>query len=55
MTKMNYSNYNQLEAYYTNRLLNITRSLEKKVTVWQGLNNLNQFEITLPMYAYAFI
>ena len=37
MTKMNFTEYNQLEAYYTNRLLNITKSLNKKVTVWQDV------------------
>lgn len=37
MSKMNFTEYNQLEAYYTNRLLNITKSLNKKVTVWQDV------------------
>lgn len=37
MQKMNFSEYHQLEAYYTNRLLKITKNLGKKATVWQDV------------------
>ena len=36
MTQMNYTDYHQLEAYYSTRTLNIAKDLNKKVTVWQG-------------------
>ena len=38
---MGYTDYHQLESYYTERLLNIAKELSKKVIVWQG--NLNFF------------
>jgi hypothetical protein len=34
---MNFTEYHQLEAYYTNRLLKIAKDLNKKVTVWQDV------------------
>ena len=37
MNKNNLSQYNQLEAYYTSRLLKIVKDLKKKVTVWQDV------------------
>jgi hypothetical protein len=36
MSKMNFKEYNQLEAYYSTKLLSIAKNLDKKVTVWQG-------------------
>jgi hypothetical protein len=42
MAMMNFTEYHQLEAYYTNKLLNITKNLNKKATVWQG--NLKSFK-----------
>lgn len=36
MEKMNFSQYHQLEAYYSKRVLQIAQDLKKKVTVWQG-------------------
>lgn len=37
MSQMNYTEYNQLEAYYSKRLLEITGKLGKKATVWQDV------------------
>lgn len=36
MQKMNYTNYNQLEAYYSSRVLQIAKDLGKNTVVWQG-------------------
>ena len=33
---MNFTEYNELEAYYSKKVLNITYKLNKKATVWQG-------------------
>ncbi len=58
MTKMNFTEYNQLEAYYTNRLLNITKSLNKKVTVWQDVYDngvvVNFFCLNLHLWSIKF-
>jgi hexosaminidase len=37
MASKNYTSYHQLEAYYSNRLLEIAKVLNKKVTVWQDV------------------
>jgi len=37
MAQMNFTEYHQLEAYYTTRLLDLARQLNKKVTVWQDV------------------
>ena len=37
MKNMGYTDYHQLESYYTERLLNIAKELSKKVIVWQGI------------------
>ncbi len=37
MIKMNFTEYHQLEAYYSTRLLQIAKDLNKKVTVWQDV------------------
>lgn len=37
MNTMNFTEYNQLEAYYTNKLLKITNGLGRKATVWQDV------------------
>jgi len=37
MRKMNFSEYHQLEAYYSNRILEITKNLGKKSMVWQDV------------------
>lgn len=34
---MSFTEYHELEAYYSKRVLNITKSLDKKATVWQGI------------------
>ena len=39
MRKMNFTEYNQLEAYYSERLLKIAKELNKKVTVWQDVHD----------------
>ncbi len=36
MKTMKYTNYSQLEAFYSAKLLGIAFDLNKKVTVWQG-------------------
>jgi hypothetical protein len=38
MQKQGFTQYNQLEAYYSQKLLNIVKGLNKKATVWQGKN-----------------
>jgi hypothetical protein len=37
---MNFTQYNELEAFYSNNILQIAQDLEKKVTIWQGNLNL---------------
>lgn len=37
MSKMNMSDYHELEAYYSSNVLKIARDLNKKVTVWQDV------------------
>jgi hypothetical protein len=37
MKIMNFTEYHQLEAYYSKRLLQIAKDLNKKVTVWQDV------------------
>lgn len=37
MKKKNMSDYHELEAYYSSNVLNITKDLNKKVTVWQDV------------------
>ena len=37
MIKMNFTEYHPLEAYYSTRLLQIAKDLNKKVTVWQDV------------------
>ncbi len=34
---MNFTEYHQLEAYYSTRLLQLAKDLNKKVTVWQDV------------------
>ena len=35
---MNFTQYNQLQAYYSEKILQIAKELNKKATVWQGLS-----------------
>ena len=37
MAEKNFTAYHQLEAYYTNKLLGITKNLGKRATVWQDV------------------
>lgn len=37
MAAMNFTEYHELEAYYTNKLLGITNGIGKKATVWQDV------------------
>jgi hypothetical protein len=37
MKARNMTEYNQLELYYSERLLDIVKRLEKKATVWQDV------------------
>ena len=37
MKARNMSEYNQLELYYSERLLDIVKRLDKKATVWQDV------------------
>jgi hexosaminidase len=37
MTKMNFTSYHQLEAYYSSKVLNIAKGLKKKSIVWQDV------------------
>jgi hypothetical protein len=43
MDLMNLTDFHQLEAYYSTRLLQIANRLGKKVIVWQGINFLINF------------
>jgi hypothetical protein len=36
MKEKNLTKYSELEAFYSNKLLEIASNLNKKVTVWQG-------------------
>jgi hypothetical protein len=33
---MNFSTYHHLEAYYSNKILQLAKKIGKKATVWQG-------------------
>jgi hypothetical protein len=33
---MNFTQYNQLQSYYSEKILKIAKELNKKATVWQG-------------------
>ena len=41
MNAKNYTQYNQLEQYYAERLLGIVKNLNKKATVWQDVYDNN--------------
>jgi hypothetical protein len=51
---MNFSEYHQLESYYTNKLLNITKDLKLKATVWQGIFK-NTKKLILKSYTYFYL
>lgn len=53
MIANNMSQYNQLEAYYSSKVLNILKDLKKKVTVWQG-ETLSLFLSNLEFLPYLF-
>ena len=36
MAQMNFTEYHQLEAFYSEKVLNIAKDLNKKSIVWQG-------------------
>ena len=36
MIKHNFTEYNQLQAYYSNKVLDISQNLKKNNIVWQG-------------------
>lgn len=36
MKSMNFSDYHELESFYSKRVLNIAKELKKKAVVWQG-------------------
>jgi hypothetical protein len=40
MKEMNFTQYSELEAFYSSNILQIAQDLEKKVTIWQGNLNL---------------
>lgn len=40
MQSMNYTDYHELESYYSKKVLNIVKDLKKKAIVWQGNNYL---------------
>jgi hypothetical protein len=37
MQQMNFTDYHQLEGYYSSKMLQIAKDLNKKVTVWQDV------------------
>jgi hexosaminidase len=41
MKQKNLTDYHQLESYYSERLLNIVKKLNKKATVWQDVYDNN--------------
>lgn len=38
MKKNNMTEFHQLEAYYSSKILNIAKEINKKATVWQGIS-----------------
>lgn len=37
MKRMNFTEYHELQAFYSSKLVNLVKGLNKKVTVWQGI------------------
>lgn len=51
---MNFTEYNQLEAYYTNKLLGITKKLGKRATVWQDVYD-NGVRVRISKFRLVFL
>jgi hypothetical protein len=41
MKQMNFTEYKDLQAYYSSKVVKIVKDLNKKSTVWQGIIKMN--------------